>query len=491
MRRRSRAQKIGRPTSPLASYWSQNAPPISWRSRRSLIGPRLAGLRALRRRAGEHRLEELLEGVVHEAALVERRDHEVVLGVLDRCGLQQVFHEVAVGAAGPALEAGGGGDAVDGRRQLQAREVAVEARERVTAPGRDHRGAERRAVVVGGGEGAPGGEQGTEPVLLLGGRVTEVAQAVVEAGHVAHPRLAGAGQVGRPPGIGGCPPGARTGRAPSATAPARRCGAGRHGGRRAAAGALRPRTRAAGGAGARRARPGARAPVGPGTLVVGQERVVADRGGERALCQAEHHDQVEIEADAHLHGADEHAVAEPADATEVVLELELERAVEHLERHRALDGVEGTEAVQGLVDPLGRLRAPPRSTQRSRRASPPSSRVSQRGAHSACSLQRRGSEAAARRSCDHAEDERRAAAAPVRRRPAAVRRATRAPRRRARPRAARVSLRSACWVRRWSQSSPATTAASRDSRSHPVVGASRPAWRIGADDSHANTSWRR
>ena len=41
--------------------------------------------------------------------------------------------------------------------------------------------------------------------------------------------------------------------------------------------------------------------------------------------------------------------------TEVVLELELERAVEHLERHRALDGVEGTEAVQGLVDPFGRL----------------------------------------------------------------------------------------------------------------------------------------
>ena len=58
-------------------------------------------------------------------------------------------------------------------------------------------------------------------------------------------------------------------------------------------------------------------------LVVGQQRVVAGRGREHALGQAEDDDQVEVEADAHADRADEHALAHPPDPAEVGLELEL------------------------------------------------------------------------------------------------------------------------------------------------------------------------
>ena len=92
--------------------------------------------------------------------------------------------------------------------------------------------------------------------------------------------------------------------------------------------------------------------AGAGALVVGEERVVAHGGRERALGEAEDHDEVEVEPDAHLHRADEHTVAEPAHPAEVLLELELERAVEHLEADGVLHRIEGTEAVQCVVDPL-------------------------------------------------------------------------------------------------------------------------------------------
>ena len=100
--------------------------------------------------------------------------------------------------------------------------------------------------------------------------------------------------------------------------------------------------------------------------MVGEEGVVAHGGGERALGEAEHHDEVEVEADAHLDRADEHAVAEATDPAEVVLELELERAVEHVEGDGVLHRVERAEPVQRLVDPLGRL-ALGGSSHRSRR----------------------------------------------------------------------------------------------------------------------------
>ena len=94
--------------------------------------------------------------------------------------------------------------------------------------------------------------------------------------------------------------------------------------------------------------------AGAGPLVVGQEGVVADDRGERALGESEDHHEIEVEADPHLDRADEHTIPEATDAAEVLLELELERAVEHLEGDGLLHRVERTEPVQRLVDALGR-----------------------------------------------------------------------------------------------------------------------------------------
>ena len=76
----------------------------------------------------------------------------VVLGVLDRRGAQQVLDQMAMGAVGPSLEASGRRDAVDRRWHREAREVAVEPGEPVAAPGRDDRGTQRGAGIVGRGE---------------------------------------------------------------------------------------------------------------------------------------------------------------------------------------------------------------------------------------------------------------------------------------------------------------------------------------------------
>ncbi len=94
--------------------------------------------------------------------------------------------------------------------------------------------------------------------------------------------------------------------------------------------------------------------AGAGPLVVGQEGVVADDRGERALGESEDHHEIEVEADPHLDRADEHTIPEATNAAEVLLELELERAVEHLEGDGVLHRVESTEPVQRLVDALGR-----------------------------------------------------------------------------------------------------------------------------------------
>ena len=344
-------------------------------------------------------------------------------------------------------------------------------------------------------EVAARGEQGPQPVLLGGGRAPRAGAARrrrtprartqgtwLPCRSWAHHRVAVAGQVGAER------------RAPSGTGPARRCGGGRHGARtrscrRAPARVARSwwcwRS-------TRSARSGELA-AGAGPLVVGQQRVVADRGRERPLGQAEDHDQVEVEPDAHLDRPDEHAVAEPPDPAEVLLELELEGAVEHVERHRALDRVERAEAVKGLLDLLGRLALARRRP--SARAGPRrrGARPSQRWAQAACSLHGRGRGRGGVRSSITS----RTKPAEVARALAAVlavaaRAPTRADRRRARPRRRAPRSGSACCARRWSQSSrPATTAASRERRSQAVVGARRPSWRIGAEASHANTSCRR
>ena len=70
---------------------------VGWR-------PRLARS-SLGDRPFEHAEEEVLQRRVHEAALVERGDHEGVLGVLHRRRPEKVFDEVPVRAVGPALEA--------------------------------------------------------------------------------------------------------------------------------------------------------------------------------------------------------------------------------------------------------------------------------------------------------------------------------------------------------------------------------------------------
>ena len=132
----------------------------------------------------------------------------------------------------------------------------------------------------------------------------------------------------------------------------------------------------------------ASSPPARGALVVGEERVVAHGGGERALGQAEHDDEVEVEADAHLDGADEHAVAEAADPAEVVLELELEGAVEHVERRPGPRRRRARRAGASASSTRSAALRSAGSAQRSRRAAPPSSRASQRVAHAACSLQR-------------------------------------------------------------------------------------------------------
>ena len=226
---------------------------------------------------------------------------------------------------------------------------------RAAAAGGDHLGAERRAGVVGGGEVAAGRPAGR----AAGAPARWPAPRAVAARRRTTPRAA--------PTARGPPRGRVPTTAPS---PARWRAEVEHPARRDA---LDAAAQVAAGDAEEltlRARQGgeelvvlALDPVGPqgelaagaGPLVVGQEGVVADGGGERALGQAEDHDEVEVEADAHLDRADEHAVAEATDAAEVLLELELERAVEHLEGDGLLDRVEGTEPVQRLVDALGRL----------------------------------------------------------------------------------------------------------------------------------------
>ena len=261
----------------------------------------------------------------------------------------------------------------------QARQVAVEAGERGAASRPDELGAERGAVVVRGGEVAASGEQGAQPVLLAGGRHVEVPQPRVEGCDVPHPRHLGIVQVAGPPAHAG----AREVRA-EVEDPARR-----HALHAAAQVATRDAQQLAvspseGGEelvvlALDACRPQGQLVVGAGALVVREEGVVAHAGRERALGEAEDHDEVEVERDAHLHRAHEHALAEAPHPAEVLLELELQGAVEHVEADRGLHGIEGTEAVQRLGDPfcglaLGRVVPPLPSARAAEEATQPALR---------------------------------------------------------------------------------------------------------------------
>ena len=90
-------------------------------------------------------------------------------------------------------------------------------------------------------------------------------------------------------------------------------------------------------------------------LAVGQQRVVSAGCRERALGQAQHDDEIEVETDAHADGADENPLSEAADSAEVVFQFELQGAGEHGQIDRSFHRIEGGEAVDGPLDPLGRL----------------------------------------------------------------------------------------------------------------------------------------
>jgi hypothetical protein len=88
-------------------------------------------------------------------------------------------------------------------------------------------------------------------------------------------------------------------------------------------------------------------------VAVGQEGIVAHDAGQRALGQAEHDDEVEIEADGERQRGDQHAVAESAHPSQVGVELQRQGAAEDIERGRRLDVVQGGQSIEDGVDPLG------------------------------------------------------------------------------------------------------------------------------------------
>jgi hypothetical protein len=61
-------------------------------------------------------------------------------------------------------------------------------------------------------------------------------------------------------------------------------------------------------------------------FVVGQKRVIVRRCGAEPFCESEHHNEIEIEADAHSRRADQHALPHAPNPAEVGFELELESA---------------------------------------------------------------------------------------------------------------------------------------------------------------------
>ena len=96
--------------------------------------------------------------------------------------------------------------------------------------------------------------------------------------------------------------------------------------------------------------------LGGAPFGVGEQRVVADPGGEQTLGQPAHEDPIEIEAQPQGDVAHQQTVAEPADAPQVGVELQLERAPEHRQPRVRLDRVEAGEAGQRR---LHLLRRPP------------------------------------------------------------------------------------------------------------------------------------
>ena len=140
IRRRSRCQKMGRPTRPCASY------SVTDLARRWPTGGAVRRRTRARRAAGRSSpgalstpVDELLEDLVDEVAEIERGDLQPVLRAFDRLDPQDLLDEVRERAHRPPLEPGGRGVAPGRRGDGQAAEVAVEAGERGAAPRRQPR----------------------------------------------------------------------------------------------------------------------------------------------------------------------------------------------------------------------------------------------------------------------------------------------------------------------------------------------------------------
>jgi hypothetical protein len=93
-------------------------------------------------------------------------------------------------------------------------------------------------------------------------------------------------------------------------------------------------------------RPERKFATGGFAFVIGQKRVIVRRRGAETFCESEHHNEIEIEADAHARRADQHALPHAPNPAKVGFELELESAGENVEADRLLDAVEAGQPVE-------------------------------------------------------------------------------------------------------------------------------------------------
>ena len=332
------------------------------------VEPRPVGVGPARARCGraararQDLAEELIERVVDERTAIERRQLPHLLGELGDLHPEDVLHQVVERRDGPVLESGGRDDGVGtgGARHRETAQVAVE-------PGERGAGAGERALEtscqhgIGGtqcrrrdvGTVVPGVfEQGAQAVLLFGGGERHAGHTCRERRDLMEPfgvevdqvvavvtgareRLDRVEEEPRRHAVGGA----------AEVAPweeedpcvARR----RERGEQTAVVVVDARC-------AQRQHTVGRAPIG-----IGEQGVVVHPGGEGALCEPAHEHAVEVEPEPERDVTHEDAVPEVADAAEVGIELELERAAEHVETGSGLDRVEPGETIERRLHFVG------------------------------------------------------------------------------------------------------------------------------------------
>ena len=258
---------------------------------------------------------------------------------------------------------------------------------------------------------------------------------------------------------------------PSARGPARCCGAGHPGGRTAPGAMRRPGRRAGGGAGARRAgRAGAVRRRSTSRSWSGRSESSCVGEGNSPSASPRTTTRSRSRPTPMLTEPTSTPFAHAPDPTEVGLELELQGAGEHVEVDRLLDRVQAGQPVQGPLDPFGRLLL-------GQRPGGPAALAAEQRAQDGAGPSRPARPTAeagrppAARSSIRPSDEPAQGPGPVGLGAQASRPATRERRDRPRPARASSSRLAAKVARRRSQSlRPATTPASRDSRSQAVTG---------------------